>query len=63
VDDRWHELSVECYAGDPGEEAPVRFRLADRVIEIEDVLDRWIAPDHRHFKVRTPKAPTSSGMT
>ena len=53
MNDRWHELSVECYAGYRGEEAPVRFRLADRLIEIDEVLDRWLAPDHRYFKVRT----------
>ena len=23
-----------------------------RVIEVEDVLDRWLAPDHGYFKVR-----------
>jgi hypothetical protein len=53
VNDRWHELSVECYTGDRGEEAPIRFRLADRAIEIDAVIDRWLAPDHRYFKVRT----------
>ena len=46
-------LSVECYAGYRGEETPVRFRLGDRVIEIDEVLDCWLAPDHRYFKVRT----------
>ena len=53
MDDRWLELSVECYAGYRGEETPIRFRLGDRVIEIDEVLDRWLAPDHRYFKVRT----------
>lgn len=46
-------VSVECYAGYRGEETPVRFRLGDRLIEVDDVLDRWLAPDHRYFKVRT----------
>jgi hypothetical protein len=53
VNDRWHEPSVECYAGYRGEETPIRFRCGDRVIEIDEVLVRWFAPDHRHFKVRT----------
>lgn len=44
---------VECYAGYRGEETPVRFRLGDRVVEVNEVLDRWLAPDHRYFKVRT----------
>jgi hypothetical protein len=44
-------VSVECYTGYRGEETPVRFRLGARVIEIVDVLDRWLAPDHRYFKV------------
>ena len=31
----------------------MRFRLGDRSIEVEEVLDRWLAPEHRYFKVRT----------
>jgi hypothetical protein len=46
------QISIECYAGYRGEESPVRFRLGDRVVEIVEVLDRWLAPDHRYFKVR-----------
>ncbi len=43
---------VECYAGYRGEETPRRFRLGDRTVEVEEVLDRWLAPSHRYFKVR-----------
>jgi hypothetical protein len=43
---------VECYAGHRGEETPRRFRLGDRKIEITEVLDQWLAPDHRYFKVK-----------
>lgn len=46
-------VSVECYAGYRGEETPVRLRLGDRLVEVDEVLDRWLAPDHRYFKVRT----------
>jgi hypothetical protein len=45
-------VDVECYAGYRGEETPQRFRLAEREIEIVDVVDRWLAPDHRYFKVQ-----------
>jgi hypothetical protein len=48
-------ISVDCYAGYRGEETPLRFRLGNRLIEIAEVLDRWLAPDHRYFKVRTSK--------
>jgi len=53
VSDQFLAVSVECHAGYRGEETPVRFRLGDRVIEVDEVLDRWLAPDHRYFKVRT----------
>lgn len=46
------ELGVECYAGYRGEETPRRLRLGERVIEVTEVLDRWLAPDHRYFKLR-----------
>ena len=44
-------IRVECYAGYRGEETPRRFLLNERRIEIVSVLDRWLAPDHRYFKV------------
>jgi hypothetical protein len=46
-------ILVECYAGYRDEETPRRFRLGNRVIEIAEVIDRWLAPDHRYFKVQT----------
>ncbi|MFU8856232.1 MAG: hypothetical protein ACNA8S_04405 [Deferrisomatales bacterium] len=46
------ELRVECYAGHRGEETPRRFFLGRRPVEIDLVLDRWLAPSHRYFKVR-----------
>lgn len=45
-------IKVECYAGYRGEQAPVRFYLGERCIEVVDVLDRWLAPSHRYFKLR-----------
>lgn len=45
-------VRVECYAGHRGEETPRRFHLGTRAVEIIDVLDRWLSPDHRYFKVR-----------
>jgi hypothetical protein len=46
-------ILVECYAGYRGEETPRRFRLGNRVIEVAEVVDRWLAADHRYFKVQT----------
>ena len=45
-------VDVDCHAGYRGEETPRRFRLGDREIEIAEVVDRWLAPDHRYFKVQ-----------
>ena len=44
-------IRVECYAGYRGEETPRRFWLGAKKIEVRDVLDRCMAPDHRYFKV------------
>jgi hypothetical protein len=46
------DIRVECYAGYRGEETPRAFFLGARRIEVVEVLDRWLAPDHRYFKVR-----------
>lgn len=45
-------IKVECYAGYRAEETPVRFYLGERCIEVLDVLDRWLDPAHRYFKLR-----------
>ena len=44
-------IQVDCYAGYRGEETPRRIRMATYKIEVKEVLDRWLAPDHRYFKV------------
>ena len=45
-------IKVECYAGHRGDESPVRFYIGKRCIEITEVLDRWLDPAYRYFKVR-----------
>ena len=52
------ELRVECYAGYQGEETPRRFFLGERAREVVDVVDRWLGPDHRYFKVRADDGGT-----
>ncbi len=49
--DHFH-IRVECYAGYRGEQEPRRFDLGARSVAVVAVLDRWLAPDHRYFKVR-----------
>ena len=46
------KVSVECYAGYRGEEEPRAFTLGERRFEVLDIVDRWIAPEHRYFKVK-----------
>ncbi len=45
-------IRVECYAGYRGEETPRMIRFKKRVIRVEEVLDSWLAPNHRYFKVK-----------
>ncbi|MBE0596360.1 MAG: hypothetical protein IH614_03730 [Desulfuromonadales bacterium] len=45
-------IEVDCYAGYRGEETPRRLRLGGRSIEVIELLDCWLAPDHRYFKLR-----------
>ena len=46
------EIGVDCYAGYRGEETPRRLRIGSGEIGVQEVLDRWLAPDHRYFKLR-----------
>lgn len=45
-------IRVECYAGYRGEETPRRFFFGRRGVQVRDIIDRWLAPDHRYFKLR-----------
>jgi len=51
-------IEVECYAGDQGEEPPRRLKFDERMIEVVEVIDRWLAPDHRYFKLRVQDGAT-----
>ena len=48
---QWTKTRVECYAGYRGEETPRYIRMTTDKIKVKKVLDRWLAPDHRYFKV------------
>ncbi|NIO28546.1 MAG: hypothetical protein GTO29_08335 [Candidatus Latescibacteria bacterium] len=45
-------VRVECYAGYRGEEEPRRFTWGKRELEVVEILDRWLDPNHRYFKTR-----------
>lgn len=46
------EIRVECYAGHRGDEEPRAFFLGSRRVEVMIVLDRWLDPQHRYFKIQ-----------
>ncbi len=45
-------VRVESYAGHRADEEPRAFWIAERRVTVAEILDRWLAPDHRYFKLR-----------
>lgn len=45
-------IRVECYAGAHAEEEPRRLFIGERKLEVIEVVDRWLEPAHRYFKVK-----------
>ena len=45
------KIKVTCYAGYRGEETPRIIRFESRTIEVKKVLDRWLNPNYRYFKL------------
>jgi len=45
------EIQVDCYAGYRNEETPRRIRIGQEKINVIEIKDRWISPDHRFFNV------------
>ena len=46
------EIRVESYAGYRNEHEPRAFWLGERRLEVAELIDRWLSPEHRYFKVR-----------
>ena len=45
------KIKVDCYAGHRGEQTPQRFTIWRRELSVCEVIDQWLAPEHRYFKV------------
>ncbi len=45
------KIRVECHAGYRGDEEPRALTLGARRLDVIEIVDRWMAPDHRYFKV------------
>jgi hypothetical protein len=52
------KIQVECYAGYRGEEEPRAFTMGERRSRVIEILDRWLSPDHRYFKVEADDGRT-----
>lgn len=46
------EIRVECYAGYRGQERPRRLFMGRRQVAVVEIVDRWLDPEHRYFKLR-----------
>ena len=44
-------IQVECYAGYRAEETPRSIGFKTHKIRVKQVIDRWLDPDHRYFKL------------
>ena len=56
--DQHFRLSVESYAGYRGEEEPRAFTLGERRFAVAEIVDRWLEPGNRYFKVRADDGRT-----
>ena len=52
------QIKVECYAGYRGEETPRWLLIGGQRLAVQEVLDRWLAPSHRYFKLQTEDRST-----
>ena len=46
------DVRVECYAGHRGEQTPRTLILGDQRVAVTEVVDAWLAPEYRYFKLR-----------
>jgi hypothetical protein len=51
----WEEdpfIRVESYAGHRADTEPRRLFIGGREVTVTEVIDRWLDPHHRYFKLR-----------
>ncbi len=46
------KVRVQCYAGHRGEEEPRAFYLGDQRVDLMEIIDRWLSPGRRYFRVQ-----------
>lgn len=51
MDEHLLAVRVECYAGYMGEQTPRVVHFGEQRIEVAEVVDQWLAPTHRYFKL------------
>jgi hypothetical protein len=45
-------IQVESYSGFKTDERPLRFKLGERWLAVDEIVDRWYDPDATYFRVR-----------
>ena len=45
------KIIVKCDSGYRVDETPKSIQFDALIVEVKEILDRWISPDHRYFKV------------
>lgn len=48
----FRRVDVQCYAGYRGEQEPRGFDDRGCRVEVAEIIDRWLDPNHRYFKVK-----------
>ena len=51
-EERLLTVAVACYAGHRGEQTPRTLILGGHRIDVAEVVDAWLAPEYRYFKLR-----------
>jgi hypothetical protein len=46
------KIEVECETGHQGEATPHQLVFNHHSVAVIEVIDRWLAPEHRYFKVK-----------
>lgn len=45
-------LRVDCDAGHRGDSEPRCLHIGQRAVAVTEIIDRWLDPGHRYFKLR-----------
>ena len=46
------KINVQCYSGYKANERPISFKIGDKSLKVEEIIDKWYGTEYTYFKLQ-----------